>query len=128
GDPTMSTSIDAAVVGPRTSLGRYRAIAMETHSLTLSALAELTAAHPYARKLLVCQRPAQGRELLRALSAAGMPWIGWETTTPRQLAHDLVARRLTRAGLRIADEFDVASLVDEAIDMVQGRGAAGPFS
>lgn len=124
----MSTSIDAAVVGPRTSLGRDRAIAMETHSLTLSALAELTAAHPYARKLLVCQRPAQGRELLRALSAAGTPWIGWETTTPRQLAHDLVARRLTRAGLRIADEFDVASLVDEAIDMVQGRGAAGPFS
>jgi ATP-dependent helicase/nuclease subunit B len=98
-----------------------------THSRTLRALAELSAAHPYARKLLVCQRPAQGRELLRALADAGTPWIGWETTTPRQLAHDLVALPLARAGIRLADDFDVLALVDEAIDDVQARGAAGPF-
>lgn len=105
-----------------------RLLTPATQSLTLCALAELSTVHPYARKLLVCQRPAQGRELLRALAAAGTPWIGWETTTPRQLAHDLIALPLARAGLRLADDFDVAALVDEAIDDVQARGAAGPFS
>jgi len=124
----MSTAIGAAVVRLPTNLGRGRSISPATHSLTLCALAELSAAEPYARKLLVCQRPAQGRELLHALTAAGAPWIGWETTTPRQLAHDLVARRLVRSGYRIADDFDIAALVDEAIDAVQGRGAAGPFA
>lgn len=99
-----------------------------TQSLTLLALAEITAAHPFARKLLVCRTPAQGRELLRALTSSGTPWIGWETTTPRQLAYDLAAHDLTRSGLRTADDFDLAALADESIDEVQAQGMAGPFS
>lgn len=113
---------------PTHTLAPERLLSPATHSRTLCELAELSARHPYARKLLVCQRPAQGRELLRALADAGVPWIGWVTTTPRQLAHDLVALPLTRAGIRLADDFDLAALVDEAIDSVQARGKAGPFA
>src|SRR5690606_3118955 len=72
-------------------------------------------------------RPAEGRELLHALALAGVPWAGWEVTSIRQLAHEVVALDAAREGWRTADEFDVLALVDEAIDAVVERGEAGPF-
>ena len=52
----------------------------------LVSLGEATLAHPFDRKLLVCRRPAEGRELLRALAAAGVGWVGWEPVTLRSIA------------------------------------------
>ena len=93
----------------------------------LHEVMRLSAAHPLDRKLLVCQTPAQGRELLRALAAAGTPWIGWEVTSLRSLATELIALELARTGARVADEFDLLALTDAAIDRCILRGAAGPF-
>jgi hypothetical protein len=86
----------------------------------LEALAAEAAAHPYERKLLVCRRTGIGREILRSLSAAGVPWINFEVSTPVRLAHTLVASRLEGAGLRVADEFDELTHLDAAIDVVLG--------
>ncbi len=85
----------------------------------LVSLQEATLAHPFGRKLLVCRRPAEGRELLRALAAAGVAWVGWEPVTVRAIA-------LGAAGeLSLADEFDVLAAADEAIDAVVEQGRAG---
>lgn len=87
----------------------------------VSALAEAAAAHPYARKLLISRRQGEGREVLRALTSSGTAWIGFEVTTPWQLAQALVGDKLAARGLRVIDEFDQAALLDESIDAVLSR-------
>jgi CRISPR/Cas system-associated exonuclease Cas4 (RecB family) len=88
------------------------------HPRLLVSLEAATRAHPLGRKLLVCPRAADGRELLRSLAAAGVAWIGWETATPRSLALDLARPALEAAGLAPADEPDVRAAADRAIDAV----------
>ncbi|MGH7465514.1 MAG: hypothetical protein ACREK1_10090, partial [Longimicrobiales bacterium] len=90
----------------------------------LAALADAAVAHPYARKLLVCRRMGVGRELLRTLAARGVPWIGFEVTTPRQLAQALIEQDLATEGLTVTDAFDELSMLDAAIDSVLD-GAGG---
>lgn len=97
------------------------------HPRILIELAKASREDPVGRKLLICPRPAEGRELLHALALSGVPWAGWEVTSIRQLAHEVVALDAAREGWRTADEFDVLALVDEAIDAVVERGEAGPF-
>jgi CRISPR/Cas system-associated exonuclease Cas4 (RecB family) len=91
----------------------------------LVSLEEATLAHPFDRKLLVCRRPAEGRELLRALAASGVAWAGWEPVTVRAIALDAAALDLAAGELSLADEFDVLAAADEAIDEVVERGGAG---
>jgi hypothetical protein len=92
----------------------------------LEALAETVAAHPLERKLLVCRRAGTGREILRALSAAGVPWANFEVATPLSLAHRAVATRLAAEGLRMADGFDELTLLDQVTDRVLAS-ATGRF-
>jgi ATP-dependent helicase/nuclease subunit B len=93
----------------------------------VAQLDESTRSYPYDRKLLVGSRPAEGRELLRALSLSGRAWVGWSPWSLRQLAHELVAVEVARRGLGTADGFDVMALVDRAIDLVEAAGVASPF-
>jgi hypothetical protein len=93
----------------------------------LTELDRITGEHPHDRKLLVGTRPAEGRELLRALALSGRAWVGWEPWSVRQLAHAVVALDLARARLRPADGFDVMALVDRAIDQVEAAGKAEAF-
>lgn len=93
-------------------------------SRLLTALAGAAAAHPYERKLLVCRRAGVGRELLRTLAGRGIPWIGFEVTTPRQLAQGILEDELAAEGLVVTDAFDELSILDAAIDAVLD-GAAG---
>lgn len=94
----------------------------------VAEVARVSREHAHARKLLLCQTPAQGRELLRAAALAGFPWMGWEVTTPRTLAHNLILVELARENRARADDFDLLALSDAAIDAVEGRGEAGPFA
>lgn len=55
----------------------------------LTELGKATRAYAFSRRLLVAQRPAEGRELLQALGVAGVGWIGWEVASLRQLAHEI---------------------------------------
>lgn len=87
------------------------------HSRLLCALAEEARARPLDRKLLVCRRYGEGLELLRALAAAGVPWVGFEPTTPKRLALDLVPPSIT-SRLTLLDDFDEQALIDLAIDEV----------
>jgi hypothetical protein len=91
----------------------------------LRALAAAARADPIGRKLLVCRRHGEGRELLRSLAAGGCAWVGYEATTLWQLAQSLAGEKLAAAGLRLIDEFDQAALLDEAIDAVLGGDAGG---
>lgn len=100
--------------------------ASSTRQQLVRALAHASAEHPFSRKLLVARTPAEGRELLNALSA-DQPWTGWEVTTLLQLAYELAAPTLAAAGLRVGDDFDVQALADEAIDAVTVRGELGPL-
>jgi RecB family exonuclease len=93
----------------------------------LDELDRVTRANPYDRKVIVGVRPAEGRELLRGLSLSGRAWVGWESWSLRQLAHSVVGVEIAEAGLRTADSFDVMALVDQAIDVVEASGEAGPF-
>jgi hypothetical protein len=95
------------------------------HPRLLLSLEAASCAHPCDRKLLVCRRPAEGRELLRALAMAGVAWVGWETTTLRAIASEAAAAGLAAEGLSPADEFDVLAAADEAIDAVVRREDAG---
>jgi hypothetical protein len=85
---------------------------------TLGALAAAAAEYPFERKLIVCRRAGIGRELLRALPVHGVPWIGFEVSTPLQLAQELAAPELTVQGLTVLDEFDEIAFVDAAMDRV----------
>jgi hypothetical protein len=93
----------------------------------VAELDRYTGMYPYARKLLICTRPAEGRELLRALTMSGRAWVGWEPLSLRQLAHAVVGERVAREAVRTADAFDVMAAVDGAIDKVEASGETGPF-
>jgi hypothetical protein len=87
---------------------------------TTAALADVAAARPFERKLLVCAKAAHGRELLRSLASRGIPWIGFDVLTPSRLAFELVAADLALEGLRVTDELDELALIDAAMDDVLG--------
>ena len=89
-----------------------------------AALTAVARAHPLARKRLVCRRQGEGRELLRSLALDGLPWIGFETTTPFAFALDRVAAHLAAEGRSIIDEFDEAALIDAAFDEAIRDGPA----
>lgn len=91
------------------------------HPRLLVSLEAATGAHPLGRKLLVCPRLADGRELLRALAMAGVPWIGWHAATLRAIALQAAAPSLAAEGLAPADELDVLAAADRAIDTVVTR-------
>lgn len=93
-------------------------------SRMLAALAEVAAAHPFERKLLVTRRMGLGREQLRALAVHGGSWIGFEVTTPLRLAHELAAADMAERGVSVIDEFDELALLDEAMDAALA-GATG---
>ncbi len=76
---------------------------------------------PAGRKLLVGTRRGVGREILRRLARDGVPWIGFEATTPLALASDLVAPTLAERGLEPADEFDELARIDAAIEAAVGE-------
>jgi len=87
---------------------------------TAAVLRDLQAAtdrYPLDRKLLVCSSMGEGRELLRSLGAR-RSWIGWETTTLRRLAMQLVVPDLAAAGLTVADGYEEQATVDQALDAV----------
>jgi ATP-dependent helicase/nuclease subunit B len=93
------------------------------HPRLLVSLEAATRAHPLERKLLVCPRLADGRELLRALAMAGVPWAGWEAATLRAVALDAAAPSLAADGRSPADELDALAAADRAIDAVATRRA-----
>lgn len=98
------------------------------HSLLLCALADEARTRSLDRKLLVCRRHGEGLELLRALASAGVPWVGFEPTTPKRLALDLVPVTLTAERV-LLDEFDEQALIDAAMDEVlQRRGATSLYA
>jgi RecB family exonuclease len=81
----------------------------------LRSLSAATAEAPLARKLLVTRTMGEGRELLRSL-AVQRSWVGWEVTTPRRLALELVADRLAAEGRAVADGYEEQAAVDVALD------------
>ncbi|MGH7483242.1 MAG: hypothetical protein ACRELV_13905, partial [Longimicrobiales bacterium] len=89
-----------------------------TRSAVLDALRREAASAPYARKVLLCRRGGEGRELMRALARSGTSWIGFEAVTPGSFAHELVAASLAAEELRVVDELDARALVDAALDEV----------
>jgi ATP-dependent helicase/nuclease subunit B len=96
-----------------------------THQPTPAVLRHLeraTAEHPLDRKLLVCSSMGEGRELLRALARRGRSWLGWEITTPKRLAMELVAPALAEAGLGVADPYEEQAAVDVALDEALADG------
>ena len=85
---------------------------------TAAVLRDLDSAtdrYPLDRKLLVSGSMGEGRELLRALGVR-RSWIGWEVTTVRRLAMELASRRLSAAGLAVADGYEEQAAVDVALD------------
>src|SRR5688572_2037102 len=112
-------------LGPRTTLrGRFApdsAHAMpsdptRTYAL-LSALADEAERAPVgARTLLVAPTRGEGREILRALARRRGKWLGFEVTTVRPLALELVGAELAEQGLTLLDEFAEQALVDELLD------------
>ena len=73
-------------------------------------LERITASHPLERKLLVGSTHGEGRELLRQLTRAGTPWVGWEPATPTQVALEIAASGLGAMGRSVMDGFRLHSL------------------
>ncbi|MEX0890754.1 MAG: PD-(D/E)XK nuclease family protein [Gemmatimonadota bacterium] len=82
------------------------------------ALAAEAAAHPVQRKLVVGRTLGEAREVLRALTLAHGPWVGFEPMKLRALAQEVAARALQAEGLRTMDDLDAAALTDEALERV----------
>ena len=97
-------------------------------SALLAALGEVARTDVAARKLLVCPRRGIGRELMRALELHRVPWLGFEETTPDQLALELVADALAAEGLARGDQFDSLAALDDAIDDVVAAGEAAAIA
>ena len=98
------------------------------HAQLLRALEAEARAYPLERKLLVCRRHAEGLELLRSLAAAGVPWIGFQATTPKRLALEVLGGQQAWVGGALVDEFDEQALMDEAIDHVLQSGRTTRFT
>lgn len=89
----------------------------------LSSLESAAEGHPLSRKILVAPTFGEGSELLRAFSLRTGGWIGYEVTTPRRLAGQLVGPGMTEEGLSPLDEFDQRALIDESMDLVLDEGS-----
>jgi RecB family exonuclease len=84
--------------------------------MLLQRLAEIAREDLLARKLLVCRTRGEAREMLRSLARAGVPCIGFEATTTRDLAFSLAAGELAANNLEPVDEFTALALLEEATD------------
>ncbi len=84
--------------------------------MLLHRLAEIARENLLARKLLVCRSRGEAREMLRSLARAGVPCIGFEATTARDLAYLLSAEDLAANNLEPVDEFTALALLEEATD------------
>lgn len=102
-------------------------MAAATLPAVLQHLESVTESHPFDRKLLVCGSMGEGRELLRALARHGRSWIGWEITTPRRLALDLVGPAVAAGGQSVADAYEEQAAVDAALDLVLDAPAFEPL-
>jgi ATP-dependent helicase/nuclease subunit B len=89
--------------------------------IAVAHLARLTADHPYGRKRLIAQK-LHARELLLTLARHTGGWIGWDATTPKDLAEELAFARIGREGLKPASDAEVTALVNEAITAARERG------
>ncbi len=94
--------------------------ATEPAPALVSSLAEVAAASPLARKILVARTRGEGRELLRSLARWGVGWIGFEPTTLRTVAVECVGVGLATESVRTLDDYAVTARIDEAIDEVLG--------
>jgi len=92
----------------------------------LTALAEVTEQHPLERKLLLGPDLNYGRELLFALARRTGGWLGWEPATLRSIADDLAFVPLASTGGRAADDVDITSLLDRALDECLAEGMLSP--
>jgi ATP-dependent helicase/nuclease subunit B len=102
-------------------------MAAATLPAVLQHLESATERHPLDRKLLVCTSMGEGRELLRALARYRRSWIGWEITTPRRLALDLVGPSVAADGRSVADPYEEQAAVDEALDRALELSAFEPL-
>ena len=100
----------------------------ETRSALLNALAREAAAAPYARKLIVARRYGDALETLRALARSGVPWLGFEATTPKRIALELLGNEQNGLSARLIDEFDEQALIDEAIDATLADPAGAHYA
>ena len=75
--------------------------------------------------MLVARTLGEGREILGQLARRGCSWVGFEATTPLQLAR----RVLDEAGLAAADpgidEFEEQRLLEQALDAAVDGGETG---
>ncbi len=94
----------------------------------VNALARVSRDRPLARKVVVGRTRGEGRELLRQLALVDGSWVGFEVTTLRPLAIEIAGRELASQGLRLIDDFDQESAIDDAIDEVLLAGAESEFS
>ena len=85
------------------------------------SLIAATHAHPVVRKRLVGPDINFGREHLAALARETGGWIGWEATTLRTIAEELAFVPLSERGIRVANDIQIGSLVNRALDAVIAR-------
>lgn len=93
----------------------------------LESLEAVAEEHPLDRKLLVGPTLGAGRELLRALALRRGRWIGFEPTTLRPLALEIVGSELAAEGLELLDDFSERALIDRALDEVLEEWEAPRF-
>ena len=121
----------AAFAGSPMSVGSFtfRAMAADTPAPAfLRSLEAATQEHPLDRKLLLCRTIGEGRELLRALAVRGCSWLGWEITTPRRLALDLVGAAIAGEGRAPADDYDQEAGVDIALHEALADDPGSPLA
>jgi RecB family exonuclease len=82
----------------------------------IAALGALVRAHPLERKILVCSSMGAARETLRALARGGCGWVALDPSTPKALAHRLIAAELADVGLALADDLAERAALDTALD------------
>ncbi|MGA2383898.1 MAG: PD-(D/E)XK nuclease family protein [Gemmatimonadales bacterium] len=92
----------------------------------LAGLAAFDKEHPVERKLLLGPDLSYGREMLLALARHAGGWLGWESATLRSIAEEVAFVPLAVAGRRPADDVDIASLLDRALDVCLAEGNLHP--
>ncbi len=98
-------------------------------SRLLASVERLNTQFPIERKRLLGVDVNHGREVLLALARRTGGWIGWEATTLRTIADDLVFVPLAECGLRTATDVELSALVAQAFDVViRTRRVGAQFS
>ena len=87
-----------------------------TYALLTALAAEAERAPVGTRTLLVAPTRGEGREILRALARHRGKWLGFDVTTVRPLALEIVGSELSVKGLSLLDEFAEQALLDELLD------------